>query len=167
VSRSVTDREPAVRRVYYHDPAAPPATVVVPAVVVAVPGPDGTLLLVRRCDSGGWELPGGRVDVGESAAAAAVRETAEESGVLVTVTGLIGVHSDPGYVVRSPAGEVRQPFVLLLRGREVGGTVRADLHETSDARWFAPAGIAGLPVEPAARVLIEHALAAGPEPHIH
>ena len=69
------------RLVYFHDPAAPPATVVAPSVFVAVRGRGGRLLLVRRCDSGTWELPGGRVDVGETAVEAAVRETAEEAGV--------------------------------------------------------------------------------------
>ncbi|MFZ2119232.1 MAG: NUDIX domain-containing protein, partial [Pseudonocardiaceae bacterium] len=41
----------------------------------------GRVLLVRRADDGYWELPGGRVEVGESASAAVVREVAEEAGV--------------------------------------------------------------------------------------
>lgn len=41
----------------------------------------GRLLLVRRCDGGGWELPGGRVDVGEGVVDAAVREVTEEEGL--------------------------------------------------------------------------------------
>lgn len=45
---------------------------------------------MRRTDSGDRELPGGRVSVGESLLAAAVRETVEESGLLVRVTGLVG-----------------------------------------------------------------------------
>ncbi len=65
------------RRVHFHDPAAPVATVVVPSIFVAARDSNGQLLLVRRCDSGTWELPGGRVDVGESAVVAAVREIAE------------------------------------------------------------------------------------------
>jgi 8-oxo-dGTP pyrophosphatase MutT (NUDIX family) len=36
------------------------------------------VLLVRRRDSGNWEPPGGRVELGESATAAAEREVAEE-----------------------------------------------------------------------------------------
>ena len=61
-----------VRSVHFHDPCAPRATVVVPSVFVAVRNPLDQVLLVRRCDSGLWELPGGRVDVGESAVTAAV-----------------------------------------------------------------------------------------------
>jgi 8-oxo-dGTP pyrophosphatase MutT (NUDIX family) len=59
-------------RIHFHDPDAPAPTVVAPSVFVAVRNDRGKLLLVRRCDSGTWELPGGRVDVGESADVAAL-----------------------------------------------------------------------------------------------
>ena len=153
------DRAASSRQVYFHDPSAPVATVVVPSVFVAVRWLGGRLLLVRRCDSGAWELPGGRVDVGETALEAAVRETAEESGVQVVVTGLAGLFTDPGHVVRSPGGEVRQQFALVYRARAVGGVPRGDLQETSDAAWVALADLPGLPMEPPVRIWIAHALA--------
>ncbi|HEX6401677.1 MAG TPA: NUDIX domain-containing protein [Pseudonocardiaceae bacterium] len=62
----------------------------------------GRVLLVRRTDDGYWELPGGRIEVGESASAAAVREDAEQTGVTITLTGLAGVYSDPTHVVAYP-----------------------------------------------------------------
>ncbi|MFD7734306.1 NUDIX domain-containing protein [Kitasatospora phosalacinea] len=75
------------------------------ADVVAV-RPDGSVLLIER----GWPphqgllaLPGGHVDTGESALAAAVRELHEETGVLID-TGdlvLIGVYDEPD---RDPRG---------------------------------------------------------------
>jgi 8-oxo-dGTP pyrophosphatase MutT (NUDIX family) len=147
------------RQVYFHDPSAPSASVVVPSVFVAARGRRGRLLLVRRCDSGCWELPGGRVDVGETAEAAAVRETAEEAGVRVLVTGLAGVFTDPGLVVRSVTGEVRQQFVLVFRARPVGGVPHGDLQETSEAAWVAVADVPGLPMEPCTRHWIDQALA--------
>jgi 8-oxo-dGTP diphosphatase len=124
------------------------------------------LLLVRRCDSGSWELPGGRVDVGETAVEAAVRETAEEAGVQVVVTGFAGLFTDPGHVVRSPDGEVRQQFAVLFRARAVGGVPRGDLHETSEAAWVAVADLPGLSMEPPVRLWIEHALALDGPPHL-
>jgi 8-oxo-dGTP pyrophosphatase MutT (NUDIX family) len=72
---------PGVRREYDHELGAPAATCVVPCAFAAVRDITGRLLLVRRCDTGDWELPGGHVERGESASDAAVRETAEESGV--------------------------------------------------------------------------------------
>ena len=111
----VRDQRTAVRRVHFHDPEAPVAVVVAPSVFVAARDGDGRLLLVRRCDSGTWELPGGRVDVGESAPMAAVRETAEESGLHVRITGLVGLFTDPAHVVEpAVGGEIRQQFVVCV-----------------------------------------------------
>jgi 8-oxo-dGTP diphosphatase len=160
------DRTAVSRQVYFHDPGAPTATVVVPSVFVAVRWIGGRLLLVRRCDSGTWELPGGRVDIGESAVDAAVRETAEETGIRVLVTGFAGLFSDPGHVIRSPHGEVRQQFAVVFRARALGGVPRGDLHETSQAAWVAPMDLAGLPMQPAARLWIDQALAAGDPPYL-
>jgi 8-oxo-dGTP diphosphatase len=157
----------AVRRVHFHDRAAPRAVVVTPSVFVAVRDDRGRLLLVRRGDSGAWELPGGRVDVGESAVDAGVRETLEESGVLVRVTGLVGLFTDPAHVVESPAGdEVRQQFVVCLRAVVLYGTPVPDLQETIDARWFDPADVPGLPQEPGASTWIRCALSGGAVPHL-
>jgi 8-oxo-dGTP diphosphatase len=156
----------AMRKVYFHDPVAPAATLVVPTAFAAVQGPHGSLLLVRRCDSGAWELPGGRVEVGESAADAAVRETAEETGVQVTVTGFVGLFTDPGHVVRATDGEIRQQFAVLFRAQAVGGSPRGDLSETSEAAWVAPADVPALLMEPPIRDRVVRALAVGQPPHL-
>jgi 8-oxo-dGTP diphosphatase len=158
------DRAVLTRQVYFHDPLAPPASLVAPSVFVAVRWHHGTLLLVRRCDSGTWELPGGRVDVGETAVEAAVRETAEETGVRIEVTGLAGLFTDPGHVVRAVGGEVRQQFALLFRARALGGLPHGDQHETSEAAWVPEAEIAGLPMSPPVRLWVAQALAIGEPP---
>src|SRR5918911_4657285 len=49
----------------------------------------GRILLVKEPDDGGWSLPGGWADVGESPAEAAVREVFEESGYRVRPVRLI------------------------------------------------------------------------------
>jgi len=63
-------------------------------VVIALPG-DRVVLVARRFPPLGWALPGGFVDEGETVEAAAVREALEETGLAVTLTGLLGVYSDP------------------------------------------------------------------------
>ena len=45
-----------------------------PTAFAAVCDDHGRVLLVRRGDSGNWELPGGRVELGETATTAAERE---------------------------------------------------------------------------------------------
>jgi 8-oxo-dGTP pyrophosphatase MutT (NUDIX family) len=48
-----------------------------PAAFATVRNPAGQVLMVRRIDDGNWELPGGRVEVGETVAEAVIREVAE------------------------------------------------------------------------------------------
>jgi 8-oxo-dGTP diphosphatase len=66
-------------------------------VAAAIPrDPDGNVVLLRRGfdpSAGLWTFPGGFVDLGESVADAAIRETREEIGVDATLDGLVGVYS--------------------------------------------------------------------------
>jgi 8-oxo-dGTP pyrophosphatase MutT (NUDIX family) len=76
-------------------PRGPKANSLVPAVNVVVVNDEDEILLVRRTDNGNRVLPGGGVDLGESVAQAAVRETLEESGIQCAITGIVGIYSDP------------------------------------------------------------------------
>ena len=52
------------------------------------------VLLTRTTGVGVWELPGGAIELGEPAAAAAAREFAEETGVPVTVDEPVTFNQD-------------------------------------------------------------------------
>ncbi len=49
------------------------------------------ILLVQERDDGGWTMPGGWADIGESAAESVVRETREEAGIEVRAEKLIAL----------------------------------------------------------------------------
>lgn len=58
----------------------------------------GRLLLVQRANEPGrglWSIPGGRVEPGETDAAAVVRELLEETGLRVAVGRLAGIVTRP------------------------------------------------------------------------
>jgi ADP-ribose pyrophosphatase YjhB (NUDIX family) len=151
---------------YYNDPAAPAANSLVPSVTAAVRDDHGRLLLIHKIDNDFWALPGGAMDLGESVAAAAVREVAEETGVKVQITGLVGLYTDPGHVMAYDDGEVRQEFSVCFHARAVSGQPRQDNTETKAAKWVEPSEIDELSIHPSMRRRIVDALAGRSDPHI-
>ncbi len=78
---------------------------------------DGRLILLRRGiepGRGWWAQPGGFLEVDETVAEAAVRETREETGLLVEPGEIVGLYS------RLEAAVV----VIAFEARVVGGTFR-------------------------------------------
>ena len=150
---------------YFHDSSAPAANSLTPTAFAAVRDDLGRLLLVRRIDSGNWELPGGRVELGESAARAAEREVAEEAGVTVKVTHLVGVYTDPGHLMAYPdTGEIRQQFAVCFHAMPIDGQPRPDRNETRAAAWVDPDQVGELAVHPSMRERIADAVS-GPFDH--
>ena len=92
------------------------------------------VLLIRRRwapHAGAWALPGGHVDAGETAAEAAVREAAEETGLDLEADRLqwVGLYDAPG---RDPRGRV----VSAAYAVEVDHTARAVAgDDAAEAEW--------------------------------
>ena len=151
---------------YYHEPGAPAANSIVPSVTVAVRDERGRILLIHKIDNDSWALPGGAVDLGESVVEAAVREVAEETGVMIEVTGLVGIYSDPGHVMAYDDGEVRQQFSVCFSARLISGEARPDDTETKAVRWVDPSEVPTMDIHPSMRRRIDDAIAGKPEPQI-
>jgi 8-oxo-dGTP pyrophosphatase MutT (NUDIX family) len=150
-------------REYYQDPSAPRAHDLLPAVFAAVRIARGDVLLVRRIDDGNWELPGGRIEVGETARQAVLREVAEESGITIELRALSGIYSDPSHILVDPDGSIRQQLALCFHAVPAGTDdvePRPDGIETDAASWCDPATIASLTMHPAVRLRLRNALAA-------
>jgi ADP-ribose pyrophosphatase YjhB (NUDIX family) len=102
-------------------------------VAGTIPAVDGRILLTRRAISparGKWTFPGGYVEWGEAVEAAAVRETYEETGLSVALSGLVGVYSYPG-----------TPIVIVVYRAGVTGGTLAGCHENDRLEWVTPAEI--------------------------
>ncbi|WP_157108747.1 NUDIX hydrolase [Aldersonia kunmingensis] len=155
-------------REHYREDNTPRAQDVLPAAFAAVRDSAGKLLLVRRIDDGNWELPGGRIEVGESAVDAVVREVAEESGITIEVTGIAGVYSDPTHVLVDPGGITHQQLAICFHAAPKSSAdespPRPDGIETNAAAWFATTEIAALPIHPAVRLRIDNAVRAPHHP---
>jgi 8-oxo-dGTP diphosphatase len=69
-----------------------------PAIAAAVIVKDGCLLLARRRVSEGslsWQFPAGAIEPGETPEDAAVRETFEETGLVVAARSILGERVHP------------------------------------------------------------------------
>ena len=121
--------------------------------------------MIRRTDNDLWALPGGAQDFGEFVAETVVRETLEETGIRVEVTGLVGVYSNPRHVIAYSNGEVRQQFSLCFRARPVTGELTPSA-ESSEVRWVDLSELDPLAIHPSMRLRIDHGYENRTEPYI-
>jgi ADP-ribose pyrophosphatase YjhB (NUDIX family) len=139
---------------YYDDPQAPKANSLVPSVNVVVVNNAGEILMIRRTDNDNWAVPGGAIDLGESVAQAAVRETKEESGIDCEITGIVGIYSDPKHVILYTSnGEVRQEFSILLTARPLGGEPTPS-DESKEVHWVSSSDALSLTMDRSMRIRI-------------
>ncbi|MFD6355742.1 NUDIX hydrolase [Nocardia tengchongensis] len=153
------------RRIDYHqNPNAPAANSVRPSAGAFVRRGD-EVLLIRRSDNGNWSMPGGAHDPGESLSRTAVRETQEETGVDVRLTGLVGIFTDPTHVIHYTSNdEVRQEFTVIYRGEPVGGEPTTS-DESTHVEWVPVDRISELTMDPSQRKRIDWAITKA-EPYI-
>ncbi|MGH3833797.1 MAG: NUDIX hydrolase [Pseudonocardiaceae bacterium] len=140
---------------YYHDPDAPPANSIVVAVTAFILDAAGRLLMIRRTDNDLYAIPGGAQEIGETISQTVLREVQEETGILVEVTGLIGVYSDPAHVIAFADGEVRQEFSLCFRARPIRGEPRTS-SESKEVLWVEPVKLNDLNIHPSITLRIQH-----------
>ncbi len=127
-----------------------------PLLVVAavITAPDGRVLACRRAPgraaAGCWEFPGGKVETGESPAAALVREIAEELHVDIAV----------GDILTTDDTAVGERVIRLACYRaELRGPAPTASTDHDALRWVAPAELPALgwaaPDLPAVRLLAQ------------
>ena len=116
---------------------------------------EGKILLVKRASSPGkgfWAIPGGLVELGETAREAAERELLEETGVPVRAREAFYVFD---FIDRDAGGRIKYHYVIIdFLADYLGGEPKA-ADDVSDARWAGPDEAAALNLSPTTRKLLE------------
>lgn len=111
----------------------------------------GRVLLMQRSDNGYWSMPGGAMELGESIADCAIRETWEETGIRATQATPFAFYTGPEYTYTNVFGDTYQLFVIAFGLSDWSGEIRPDPDEATNAGFYAPDALP----EPLARSTIE------------
>ena len=121
---------------------------------------DGRRVLLERRGQppaqGSWAIPGGLVELGETADAAVRREVREECGIEIEVGPVLGLFEP---IQRDSDGRIRYHFTVIdfLAYYRAGELQPGD--DAADVRWVTPAELAAYELNPATREMIAQALA--------
>lgn len=113
---------------------------------------EGRILLVRRSReplAGLWSLPGGKVEFGETLAAAAARELAEETGVVAGNLTPLDIAE-----IFGPAGAGIHYVLLVFAGDYRSGSPSGG-DDAAEARWVDPAEFRNLPLAEQTRTIVD------------
>ncbi|WP_326762420.1 NUDIX hydrolase [Streptomyces phaeochromogenes] len=133
-----------------------------PGSSVVIVDADDRVLLLERADTGGWGLPGGIMEPGESFEETGRREVKEETGLEIGVLDFLGVFSGAEYYYRYPNGdEVFNVTAVYLARIPQGAAITLDTAENSSWRFFCLKDIPDTVIAPEQPILAEYAKVAG------
>lgn len=124
--------------------------------VIAFDG-DALLLILRGKEPrlGEWSIPGGAVELGETARDAAVREFREETGGEIELGDLVDVVD---IFDRQEDGRVRFHYVVIDFWAEWHGGKMTPSSDVTDARWVLPPDLDPLALPTWTRAVIDKAI---------
>lgn len=110
---------------------------ILPGAAVIVVDSSGRVLLLERADTGGWGLPGGFMDPGESLEETARREVMEEVGLEVSELKLMNIFSGLEQYYQYPNGDqVFNVTAVYTATARNWSHLKQDPSEVSAARLF-------------------------------
>src|SRR5688572_4809310 len=118
---------------------------VLPSAAVALYDEHGRVLMGLHSDRRVWVLPGGLVEPEEVPADAAVREAWEETGLVVELTGILGVYGGKELRVDYANGDSASYVGTIFRGRVIAGELHADGQEILHLRYLSREDVQQLP----------------------
>lgn len=107
----------------------------IPAVRAVIEDKEGKVLLLRRDNTdsseGEWCLPGGKIDLGQTAEEAMIREVKEETDLLCEEVDFLFYQDNP------PTPQLPEHFITLYFRCRIRGRLQLN-DESSDFVWISP-----------------------------
>ena len=113
---------------------------ILPGAVVIILNDQNEVLLQHRTD-GGWGLPGGLMELGESLEETARREVKEETGLAIGDLELQGIFSGKDYFLKVANGDELYSVTAVYATWDVQGDVVIDEIESIDVQYFPLEGL--------------------------
>jgi 8-oxo-dGTP pyrophosphatase MutT (NUDIX family) len=108
---------------------------ILPGAVVMILNDHHELLLQHRTD-GGWGLPGGLMELGESLEETARREVKEETGLEVGELDLVNIFSGAEYYFKVSNGDELYSVTAVYATKDVRGKMEVDETESVEIQFF-------------------------------
>ncbi|KPL60938.1 NUDIX hydrolase [Rossellomorea vietnamensis] len=108
---------------------------ILPGAVVIILNDHHELLLQHRTD-GGWGLPGGLMELGESLEETARREVKEETGLEIGELTLVNIFSGTDYYFKVSNGDELYSVTAVYVTKDVSGKISVDETESVDVQFF-------------------------------
>ncbi|MGR9049587.1 NUDIX hydrolase [Halobacillus faecis] len=108
---------------------------ILPGAVVIIENDQQEILLQHRKD-GGWGLPGGLMELGESLEETARREVKEETGLQLGALELLDIFSGEEYFFKVSNGDELYSVTAVYKANEYVGKLEVDVEESRDVSFF-------------------------------
>ena len=133
-----------------------PRPLILPGAAVIVLDSSGHVLLMQRADTGGWGLPGGFMEPGESLEETARREVMEEVGLELAELTLMSVFSGPEQYFRYPNGDQVFNVTAVYTATARDWQLSEDSSEVAAAKLFAIDDLPGDVIAPEVPILAHY-----------
>jgi ADP-ribose pyrophosphatase YjhB (NUDIX family) len=94
------------------------------------------ILLQHRMDEDNWCIPGGVMEIGETFEETAIRETLEETGLVVKNLQLFGLYSGESCFVTYPNGDEVYSVQAIFQSDTYTGQLKQSGEESKEHRFF-------------------------------